>query len=128
MKIIQGDRGLGKTTALIEWLLEGYAIPAYPGWSRVIVCLNHEQTTHVTARLRRATEEWNEQEPTTWDVRKCVWDLSDMRSGLRGVSRVVEVGFDNFDVYLRLLGLPPLTIVTVSETVEVEHLADDRRP
>jgi hypothetical protein len=125
MKIIQGDRGLGKTTALIEWLLEGHKILGYPGWSRVIICPNHAQTTHATAKLREATKVWSEDSPETWDMRKCVWDLSDLRSGLRGTRRdEVELGFDNFDMYLDILGLPRLAVVTMSEPVEVEHLAN----
>jgi hypothetical protein len=30
-------RGAGRTTALLEWVLEGRRCPGYPGWTRVMV-------------------------------------------------------------------------------------------
>lgn len=37
MKVMVKDRGEGKTTALIDWVLRGHPIEGKPGWSRLLL-------------------------------------------------------------------------------------------
>jgi hypothetical protein len=35
--VVAAGRGMGRTTALATWLLDGHPVPGWPGWSRVLV-------------------------------------------------------------------------------------------
>jgi hypothetical protein len=139
MKLIVSGRGFGKTTKMIEWLLEGHAIDHYPGWSRVIACADSRQVVHVTSLVKfRTAHEHSMLSARDWDglsdtekrrlralndLRKAVWGPSDLAGpGLRGVGDV-ELGIDNLEHFLPdwLRTNYPPTIATVSDW-EIEQL------
>jgi len=144
MKIISGDRGSGRTTKLVNWLLAGEAINVYPGWSRAILCPNHEQVLHVYRMVRHATQDWFIEPPqdksiaqlkgdalerAILDLSKCVWSFDDYRGVMRGRHHFTsgdsfEVAVDNFDYVLeRVLGLETRFITTMTvENWEYEQI------
>jgi len=55
MIIVTGERGEGKTEALINWTLQGSPRDAEPfRWSRFIVVMNLSMANYLTPRLYRA--------------------------------------------------------------------------
>lgn len=54
MIIVTGERGEGKTEALINWALQGEFRPDPIGWSRFIVVMNQSQVRHLELRLHLA--------------------------------------------------------------------------
>lgn len=102
MDVILGDRQTGKTTKLVEWLIQGHAIHSYPGWSRILVCANHAQVRWATDAVKEMTADWPKVR-STWDLRKAVWGLGDLNgAGIRGVSREVEIAVDNLDMVVAM--------------------------
>jgi hypothetical protein len=53
MRVMVADRGAGKTTELVRWVLDGTMANSYPGWSRVLVVANLQ-------RYRALDQEWRE--------------------------------------------------------------------
>jgi hypothetical protein len=49
------ERGEGKTTALIDWLLRGNPIEGKPGWSRLVIVLRGEREA---VRLRQRVHKY----------------------------------------------------------------------
>lgn len=98
--ILTGRQG-GKTTQLIEWIMNGHAIDMYPGWSRVIVCcVGRDQVVQLTKRIREATAALPDSR-ATWDLRKAVWSLQDL-AGATGYNwGTFEVAFDDVEFLLR---------------------------
>lgn len=97
------DRCQGKTTSLLKWLLQGKATLDYPGWSRIIVCRDHNAVLYTTRMLRDMTQHFEgDALPTPrWvlDVRKCVWGVRDLATGLRGGSSEIEIALDDYDEF-----------------------------
>lgn len=122
MFVLLRDRAQGKTTLLVQWLLEGEPRSSYPGWSRVIVCASHQAVTSVTGTVKAATEEeWrtlsSAQDTDNLtverrlrlralaDLRKAVWSLDDLRHNSAGIRMdAFDYAIDNLDILLpRLL-------------------------
>jgi hypothetical protein len=112
---IIGERGSGRTTKLIKWLLEGKEQANYPGWSRVIVCASSHRmvmTTNVmvTDYIRKhvnfhscdrmlphtAAECPQVQERFVNNVRKAVWGMSDYFANESG-TRQFEFAIDDME-------------------------------
>ena len=51
MQVIVTGRQGGKTSAIVDWLLEGHSIAPYPGWSRVIPVSYTHLTLPTTERV-----------------------------------------------------------------------------
>lgn len=116
MKIVQGNRGSGKTTRMISWFIEN------PG-HRGIIVPNEMQRRHVIKEtvkffphMETAKHIW----PGVpfWHVH--IWTPSNVHQA-RG-REIHEIWIDNFDMLLRdLVGSASITLTT-SEEVEIEHL------
>jgi hypothetical protein len=93
MKIYVGDRGDGKTHALIEWVKEGQTRASYPGWTRVLI-------THTLREAERLRGYGN---PYRLDYRQ-VFSVHEWRTG-RFVREGLQIAVDNVDLVLNeLLG------------------------
>lgn len=131
MDVVVRDRRQGKTTTLIDWLLEGKQTQDYPGWSRVIVCVHTSMVVHTTRMLRMASDGWqlrNEQllpnmrrnfqvgnDLAVNDLRKCVWSIDDFKHNAQG-RRDFEYAVDNVELFLQRF-LPPYkppSVITVT--------------
>jgi len=116
MKVIVGDRRTGRTTKLIEWLLDGMETSGYPYWSRVIVEPN-ASTVMSTFRMVQMHVEKNNWNPckkmlphqpadhnrALVDVYKCVWSLGDLQNNFRSGLKF-EYALDNLDGMLAQTG------------------------
>ena len=113
MQVVVGEQGTGKTDALIKWLLEGRAIPDYPGWSRAIVTNTSKDAALLINRVRTATCYWPDVR-AAYDVRKAVWTRRELRSmvGLHGV----EYALENLDLLITtILGVSQMpTVVSIT--------------
>lgn len=100
-------RQTGKTTKLIDWLLAGEFIPDYPGWSRVIVCVSHDEVIRLTRLVRERTTDLEDKfnPRTLTDLRKAIWSIDDLRTNQRGASRKFKYAVDDaerlFEYFLR---------------------------
>lgn len=111
MIVTVSGRQSGKTTKMIQWLLDGHEIEEYPGWSRVIVCISHAEVVRISKLVRAATADWPETR-RTWDLRKAIWFPTDTKGRNPGV----EFGVDNAELFLsRLLGFTPTKVTMTGE-------------
>lgn len=126
MQVFVTGRQGGKTHASIKWLLDGFEIPRYPFWSRVLVVHDVQSVLFLQKRLtdqlalrRDLVESHN------W-VRKAIWGPNDVLSS-GGVLREVEVGIDNVELFLANLihRVPSFVTMTgelyVSEPHDAPH-------
>lgn len=123
MKVMVTGRQGGKTSAMIQWMLNGYSINRYPYWSRVIVCPSITQAMHFAKRLREATEDFDENESWVWDLRKAVWCADDLIAvGKQYGLRDIEIGIDDAETFIsRLLTGQRLSFMTLTgELVDQE--------
>lgn len=90
LKIIALDSGQGKTTLATAWLMNGRKIDTYPGWSRVLVCMNRKAVPDTTYSMPIGP----------W--RKCVFSVDDLRSAMRGAIQpgTVEVAVDDVELLI----------------------------
>lgn len=128
MKVFVTGRRMGKTSALVAWLLKGQPIPEYPGWSRAIVCANHATVVHTTRMVRDAMEAQNITGDERWicDMRKAVWSVGDLSTALRGAAvNKVEFAFDNAELVLEyyLSGRKPAIITMTGELFDASASA-----
>lgn len=130
MEVIVGDRQSGKTSALIDWLLEGEVIDNYPWWSRVIACTTQRRVVAVTDMVKRCTQEVFEanirdgnkgMERTLHDIRKAVWSLGDLQAN-RG-RRGIQVAFDDVEYLLEMILRCQPAVITLTGSVRLmgEH-------
>jgi len=119
MQVIVGERRTGRTTKLIDWLLQGREQNSYPYWSRVIVCPTHQMVRHTTYAVLKRIEEvkWNlceqmlphvhgdtdHHQAVLTDVKKAVWGLNDLMSNIMG-SRPFEYAVDDYDMMMNQVG------------------------
>lgn len=112
MQVLVRERQEGKTASLVNWLQQGERTDRYPGWSRVLVVIDERER----ARLRE--EYWSSIE----DIDHRLWTYAEW-TGLRpGHKRGVEVAVDNLDLLLAELGLPGVTVISMTG-----HLWSPRR-
>jgi hypothetical protein len=86
--VLATDRGAGKTTQAIAWVSQGFPVPGYPGWSRVLVVgsarLHQIVKSHWWARLEDfdhrvyPAPEWIAARGVNPDVAVCVDDVFDL--------------------------------------------------
>ena len=112
--MVTGRQG-GKTTAMIQWLLNGKPIDKYPYWSRVILCPTHEQVVYVTKRVHEVTALLDEDDQSTWDIRKAIWSLEDLNSVRKHHgTRDIEVGVDNMELIVENILNGPIAFTTMT--------------
>lgn len=122
MKVIVGERRTGRTTKLIDWLLQGREQSHYPYWSRVIVCPTHNMVRYTTnSVLRRIGElKWDpcsamlphlhtcpdQHQSVLADVKKAVWGLNDLMGRFRGMTHggMFEYAVDDYDQMMSQVG------------------------
>lgn len=116
MQVFIGARQTGKTYSALDWLLEGESRKEYPYWSRVIVCATNEQTLYVTRQLhiKTAGTRW-EEHPRIIDIRKAVWGVNDLKTGLRHNAKV-EIMVDDADIVLQQLLRVSVAAMTLTTT------------
>lgn len=120
MKVFTTERGEGKSTELLHWLLRGEPIDAWPTWSRVIVVstarearllsFHHQKSEHLgELLLARGGPEL--------DTLILVYD-SDLPR--RRILDNVEVAVDNVDLLLaHLLHQMPAVVTMTGEPVSL---------
>ena len=131
MQVIVRGRNEGKTTELIEWLLEGKQQEGYPGWSRAIVCTTptmimvcdrmikeraHAGSIRFDQMLKGANTSQAELDRIVNDIRKSVWGLRDYRFNASGM-RQFEFAIDDAEMLLSeiLVGRQPSVITMTGE-------------
>jgi phage terminase large subunit-like protein len=62
VRLLVGDRQSGKTTALLDWVLDGEPCSGYPGWTRVLIV----PTIADDRRLREMVGERAQREGKEW--------------------------------------------------------------
>lgn len=132
MYVLVDDRQRGKTTKLVQWLLEGEPRANYPGWSRIIVCPDQGRVVFVTDMVKKFTQgEWNDlaQIPddaahsvrrravTLANIRKAVWSLDELRNNsFGGRMEVFDYALDDAELmlgqYLRVHKAPEVITMT----------------
>ena len=122
--IVSGRQG-GKTSQLIQWVMNGRSIPEYPGWSRIIVCCyGIQQVITITKRLREATAGYPEN-AHTWDLRKAVWSLQDLNGATGRDWGNFEIAFDDVEALLYrqlpFLGMVGLGLLTITGRLATEE-------
>lgn len=123
MKVMVTGRQGGKTSAMIQWMLNGHSINHYPYWSRVIVCPSITQVMYFSKRLREATDDLDEDERWVWDLRKAVWCVDDLVAvGKHHGIQDIEIGIDDAEMFIsRLLTGQRLSFMTLTgELVDQE--------
>jgi hypothetical protein len=83
----------GKTTEIIEWVLEGHPIPAYPFWSRIVRTHSIQEGVRIWDILRPRLEELTGPQMPPFIVYT-------HNERIVGQHPSVEVGIDNLDLYL----------------------------
>lgn len=118
IEVIARDRGDGKTTALVGWLLDGHRIDGWPGWSRLLVVADGQRVQAIhngyafpeqDHALRAAGCEGG--------LGKVVVTLAEAVSvSRRGLARDVEWALDDVETVLAdvfgVFGLPAVLTVT----------------
>lgn len=118
MKIIQGDRGVGKTTRMISWFVHRHE-------HRGIIVPNHQQRRFVMKEIVRLFPVMG-QAALSYDGSGYVWGRN-IWTPLTALQRrrgldIEEIWVDNFDMILRdITGGGPITLTT-SEEVELEEI------
>jgi hypothetical protein len=140
VKIVSGDRGWGRTTWAVDWLLQGEPINSNPWWNRLIVCIHESETERVLGQVHTASMEWErrlrrlpvgslqmQQAEILANARASVVSLNTYTERSRGIRMdMVEVCIDNFDMLLHKLGVMfPPKVLTVTNW-ELEQLPDPR--
>jgi hypothetical protein len=100
------ERQEGKTTQLIDWLLDGETIDKWPSWSRVLIVPNPRQMEDIVSRFRAADQELRD--------KGCPGGLGKviLTAGGYALTRLrladVEVAVDNAEMLIeQQLGLRP---------------------
>jgi len=57
LRALVADRQEGKTTQLVEWLLGGEPIEAWPSWSRLLVVTSEQRYSYILDRFHVASRE-----------------------------------------------------------------------
>lgn len=106
LSAVLAERQGGKTTQLIEWLLNGEPINAWPSWSRVLIMPEKQQVTDLVRRFQVADQ--------TLRDKGCIGGLAKvaLAVGDYALTRLrladVEVAVDNADHLVeQVLGLKP---------------------
>lgn len=102
LNLIVSNRGEGKTTALIGWMLRGHPITGHPGWSRAIVCLDKNEVARVKREVLAVTAKPSFQaslsDQQLKDLRKAVWTYAELPMNALGTSEDFEYAVDNLDI------------------------------
>lgn len=105
MKIIALNRSEGKTTKLVEWVKQGEPVEYYPGWTRIILCIDFKEAD----RVRK-----------TFDLDYTqVFSFNEWTRARLGLHKTIEVGIDDADEMLQsIIGRGTLEIITVNVSKE----------
>lgn len=122
MKIVQLDRGRGKTTQLIDWLHFGQFRHGYPFWTRIIITPDINQADMIRSILHKMHDQDTgvcrlEKNPCTHDPYRWVFSWDEwLRVSLGRSTENIEVAIDNVDMLLRMLirGKGRLKILTLT--------------
>lgn len=113
MKWFVSPRQTGKTTKMIDWVLEGENTDSYPFNSRVIICKSIHEADHIRGMIldRIGKEEFDRRY-----AYNMVYHLSDWQRARIGAAPI-EVSIDNADVILRgLVENPGIVLTQVTAT------------
>lgn len=123
MQVFVSGRQTGKTTALIDWLLDGHEVDMYPYWSRVIVCVSQNAVLHTQKMLYDRTHHLLKGDDTIdWPIhqmRKCVWHRRDLMGGInrgrpRALKHQFEVAVDDLDLFMMEMFGQPVDLATMT--------------
>lgn len=139
IEVLQGTRGAGKTTKLIQWLMHGEQTNAYPGWSRGIVCVDNNRVRNTTVMLKKASQKLLDNFRVSMhvmdddkgqrelraihDMRKCVWSLEEFQRRWYSFDNM-EYAIDDFDkllVYLLRAKCPPAIVTGSNFALTLMH-------
>lgn len=117
MKVLVGSRQSGRTTKLVEWLLDGKEQQGYPQWSRVILCATNNQVIWLHRFIQDEIKRLNwiveceqclphltnncvkHHHHVMTQIRKAVWGFNDFQTNARG-RRDFEYGIDDAEEFL----------------------------
>lgn len=103
MQIIVRPRQMGKTHAMVQWVLEGERTDSYPGWSRVILTPDIRQADYLRAQYPNL------------DYRQ-VFSWQEWRDARLGY-RPVDVAVDNAEMILASIIRHTPAVVSMTGTV-----------
>lgn len=125
-----GQRGTGRSTALVKWVMRGHPIKEYPGWSRILVAAAMPPLNYISLFPELQHEFRENFLPALGKVVMTPGEVA----GLRGMGRDVEYAVDDFHVLtvINFVKAPALVSVVGSpydEAADIEaNLAElDRR-
>lgn len=128
MYFLQGNRGSGKTTYLLDWLRSGHVLE-HGTWSRCLL-MNTEGEAEYARNQIAATlrAEMHNPAERIQQLRKAIRAVGGVR-GLRGLPHEIEYAVDNIDNMLPfLLGTMKMPkIMTSSDVVEVDKIGPGGR-
>lgn len=108
MLVLVRDRNEGKTTKLVEWVLNGRFLVQAPGWSRLLVTMESVREKERIQRLiNKTAHEWGLHEPTydsnvrevIHGLKKTVFSYTEVQGGaFRGMDMSrIEYCVDNVE-------------------------------
>jgi hypothetical protein len=120
MKYIIGARRSGKTTQLLEWVLEGHPRNTFPYWSRVIISFSHQEARRLRNILKQARPELDTQE---W-----VFSVEEWQSERRGINPTgLMVAVDEASYILEQF-IGHVVLATLNNEEGLEVLPDPEYP
>jgi hypothetical protein len=124
--VIARPRGRGKTSELIQWLVNGHLVQGWPGWSRLIVVADE--------RMQKSMmDTWNHQvRPLVpGGLGKVVITAAELHNRVPGtrINQGIQVAFDDIDALLwATLGLLPDVMTMTARPVASLPGPDPRPP
>lgn len=125
-KWLVDDRHSGKTTKLMQWLIEGKVIEEYPGWSRALVLLSTQQLLFVREAYPGADQILRER-GCPGGLGKVLLSRGDIRGYLRGQPRVELAVDDAEELFAEMLGIRPAVVSVNGELAHDEVMVMDYR-
>jgi hypothetical protein len=121
ISVLVGGRAAGRTTRLIEWVLDGEKAQGYPGWTRVMVVPTMRELDALRDIVHKRVGEhvpWGE---IDFSHRFYAW--AEWRN-VGMVNPQTQVGIDDLDRILSPLRAGRVRMVTICDDgLEIERLA-----
>jgi len=107
-RVMAQDRQQGKTSALVDWLLDGHVVDGWPGWSRVIVFVDAKRQMDVTR-----THNHRVVGLVPGGLGKVGVTVSEWARFQHGLARGIEWALDDADAFIaERMGMPNVMTMT----------------
>lgn len=120
MRYIIGDRRSGKTTELLEWILDGHPRDTFPYWSRIIISFSDREARRLRNILKMARP--------SLDISEWVFSVEQWQLERRGIKNYtgLSIAIDEASYILeQYIGHVDVATLTNEEGFEVLSKRED---